>query len=243
MTLSQLRNQTLQRLNESTSSPAWWTAAMVDAAVNEALMAFVLLTLCLEKTATFTITGGNNFVTPMSTATDWFLPVRVRNAGGAKLYPGVIDDFHAESVDWQAQRAIPRKYAALGCNLLAFFPVEAENSSVSIVYAYSPTRLTGEDHVPAIPEEDHPALSDYALWRCEVKAGGADLASAAARLESFLNQAARRASQVRARNLAQGYDRIPTEISQADISRIIKEATRGFTSSRERRGDPVAALG
>lgn len=242
MTLLQLRNQTLQRLAESTSDPKWFTADMVDAAINEGQMLYVLLTLCLEKSATFTVTGGNNFVQPVAQAEDWFLPLRVRISGGAKVLPGTVGDFHAEERSWPAERDIIRKYAAMGCNLLAFYPVPAIDTAVTITYAYSPARLEDDADEPEIPAEDHPALSDYALWRCELKAGGADLANANSRLQSFLELAVKRGTQVRARNMGQGYDRLPSELTKADISRIIKEANSGPAGSRQRRGNPVAAL-
>jgi hypothetical protein len=50
------------------------------------------------------------------------------------------------------------------------------------------------------------------------------------------------AAQVRARNMAQNYDRVPTEITRSDISRIIKEMTSEPAGARQFKRDPVAAL-
>ncbi|MGH2360055.1 MAG: hypothetical protein ACRDGM_05875 [bacterium] len=223
MTLLQLRQRVLERLDEPSGAPVYYTAAEVNEAINQGLRVFVFLTLCLERTQALTLTAGQAFYSMLAQGafSDWFMPLRLR-AGAVKVLPSKLADFRLLNERWREESGTPARYACPGTDLLCLYPPPA-GGSVTITYAKSPTALTADGNTPEIPEEDHPVLADFAIWILRAKEGGLEFMAGDQGFERFWIASMARAEHVRKRSLAQGNDRMPVELTQFDMSAIVAE--------------------
>jgi hypothetical protein len=218
-----MRGLVLQRVDESTTTPESWTVAEVNAALNEGLQLFVLLTLCLEAKITFNLTANLVFYDPFAQISDWIVPLRVRS-NNVKVRPAKISELDALSSTWRTDTgATVQRYGTRGFSLLYVNPAPAgAGQSLELTYAQSPAALALDTDVPAIPEEHHPALVNFAIYRLRQKLGGSEFAKGLALFAEFLASVQKMGALVRARSLGQRYDALPIEISRQDISRLVR---------------------
>lgn len=232
MTLAQLRTRTRER-TDATGSTSYYTDAQVNGALNEGLRFFAFATLSVERTAAFTYTGGEPFVSILTDLPDFIVPLRVRVAASRKrLNPARLDEIAAldpawlqlyvEQDDEENDIAEPDRYMLLGCDLFGLFPRVNDDLDLAMTYAASPAVLTADGQSPEIEEEHHLDLIDYAIWRLRANEGGDELSAAADYLERFLQAINKVASHVRAKARAGQYDRAPLELELADISKVIR---------------------
>ncbi len=224
MTAAELQTLVLTRLGENPYDPKYYTAAEVLTALNQGQRLFSFLTLCLETTATFALAANTTFYHLLATYPDFIVPLRVRVAGGAKLSPARLEELDALDPDWQASTGSPLRYCVSGCDLLAVYKKPAApGASLDITYAKMAPVLPIYG-VPAMPEEDHLALADFAVPMCRAKEGGQEFAKVLPQFDRFLETVRNRADYVRRRNTARGYDRAPVELERFDTSQLLKGA-------------------
>ena len=225
MTVATLHDRTLGRLDDATG--AYYNASLVLEKLNEAERLFAFLTLCLEKTAALTVTANTPFFVLSGTFTDFLLPLRVKVQGGARLEPARLSELDAENEAWQKTTGTPTRYSMLGFYLFAINKQPSSGgTSLDVTYAQQATTLSNGTQSPAIPAEYHPVLIDYAVTALLAKAGGRAFLDSLDGLERYLAAATKCAAYVRARSLAQRYDRQPFEMRSFDRSRLI-ETIRG----------------
>ena len=227
MTVGDLQTLVLQRLGEDASKPVYYTGAEVLSALNEAQRIMVLLTLCLERTETFPLSVGTAFYRPRTVLSDWLLPLRVRLSGGARLRPARLEDLDALDSGWQARPGYPDRYCSLGFNLLAINRQPEGPASLVVTYAKTPTKLQGVAETPEVPTEYHQALADYAINRLRMKEGGQEFTKTTPYGDRFLADCRKLGEFVRARNVAQGYDLLPFELSRYDVSAAGRKQQNG----------------
>ncbi len=133
MVAADLQNRVLERLGDDPAVDQYYTPAEVLTALNQCQRMFVLFTLCLETTATLSLGGGLAFYYMLSKFADWLLPLRIRNALGAKVRPVRLSDLAALDASWSVQSGTPVKYALLGFDLLALY--KQDSSTITITYA------------------------------------------------------------------------------------------------------------
>jgi hypothetical protein len=78
MTLLSLRTRVQQRVDELATAPTAYTTAQIDAALNEGLRLFALLTLCVERTILVRAQPSQVFYRMLDLISDWLLPLRMR---------------------------------------------------------------------------------------------------------------------------------------------------------------------
>jgi hypothetical protein len=140
-----------------------------------------------------------------------------------RLEPSTLAEMCAENADWLTSTGIPDRYGCLGFDLLFLNRATTiPGIKLLIAYARSPVRLVEDPDVPEIPEADHEVLIDGALSLLRLKEGGQELAASLTYLGRFLEATGRRVRQVRARSLAQRYDKLPLELEHFDASRLLK---------------------
>ncbi len=231
MNVSQMVTRTLERLDEmdagAVSAVYYGGPGEVLAALNEAQRFFVLLTLALETTVSFPVTGATTFFSMRSTYQDWLLPLRVTLATGTRVRPARIDELDALDTGWQATPGIPARYAALGFDFFIVYPQYADTTNVNITYTRSPVPMAADADEPEIPEQHHPDLVDYAVYRVRAKEGGQEFAKGLPYFNRFLDGAQAYGKYVRARNLGSGYDKEPFELELFDRSKLMRMAAGG----------------
>lgn len=221
MNVTALEKRIFDRLEENPAAPTSFTEPEALAALNHAYFLFVFLTLCLEKTVTFTVTAATPFFGIRGTLTDYLLPLRL-TIGGVRIRPSTLADLDAVDYGWQAHAGAPSRYATQGINLVAITPQPAIDTDSLFTYAYIPVALVAGSDVPAIPEEFHESLVKFALVRMRLKEGGNEFQKVLPGLKDFLGDAAKLGNFVRARSIGRKYDTVPFELKAADLSRLMK---------------------
>ena len=224
MTVTQLQARVLERLGELSATPAYFKGFEVLAKLNEAQRFFALLTLCLEKTSSFSLDADTTFVHLLPSITDFLLPLRVRITAGARLRSNRLQDLDALKTSWQKTSGAPERYVLLGLDLFVVTPQPTTSTGLSITHAHAPAVLSNPSQSPEIPTEYHPALIDYAVHALRAKEGGQEFLKTLPLLNRFIEDAEQCAQFIRKRSLAQRYDRLPFELGSFDRSRLIRPA-------------------
>jgi hypothetical protein len=216
----------LTRVGEDASNPVYYDASEALTALNQAQRLFAFLTLCLETTGSMSLTAGTAWYTMLDTFSDWLLPLRIRVTGGGKVLPARVQELNALSTTWQAAAGTPERYCALGFELMAIYKQPGSGgTSLDVTYARSPAVMTSAS-TPEAPEEAHAALIDGAIPLMRAKEGAQELGKSLPFFDRFLQECQKHANFVRARNLAQRYDRQPFELQRFDKSKLIALAMK-----------------
>ncbi len=216
-----MRTRVGQRLNEG-AAPVFYPAAEIDAALNEAQRFFVLLTLGLEITSTWTVTAATAFFHMLGVFSDWICPLRITDSTGAKVRPATLEDLAALDPNWRTSPGAPVRYASLGADLVGIYQQPAGGGTVlSVTYAQAPATLAADGDIPAIPAEYHPRLVDYGIYRCRQVEGGQEFEKSLRYLDSFMDGATKYGAYIRARNIGSRYDKVPFELEAYDRSKLL----------------------
>lgn len=227
MTGEDLYERLLKRLNEDSATPVFYSISEALWALNAAQRMFVLLTLCLEATGTLDLDAGTAHYRLLSTFSDFLLPLRVRVAGsgGLRVRPSRLAELDALSPTWQAAAGTPERYACVGFDHFSIYKQPVGGTSLDVTYARCPGAIA-RSSTPEIRGEYHPALIDGAIPLLRLQEGGQEFRKSLRYFERFLKAAAKMGNYVRARNLAERYDRVPPDIERMDLSRLVKLATK-----------------
>jgi hypothetical protein len=218
VTHSELRTLTLQRAGQDPTASGYFTGAMATAALNRSLRLFVLRSLCVERTDTYTLVAGAAWSHVLTQFADFLLPLRLEYAG-ARLRPARLSELDALSATWQATAGDPERYSLAGLDLLAVYKQLAAGGTLSVLYAGAPERMSDDADVPEIPAEYHEDLVAGAIPLMRLAEGGQELDKALPGLKRLFDAAAKLAGYVRQRSLDLRYDRLPAELERYDLSR------------------------
>lgn len=219
MQLSAIRTRASERLNEGATGPVYYTAAELDAAINEGQRMFCLLTLGLEVTRTWTPAATLTKMLPIFP--DWIVPLRITDSAGATVRLSTLADLTSLDPAWVVTGgggSPLSRYVALGCDLVGVY---GTSGALNVTYARSPVPLVADGDVPEIPGEYHQNLVQYAQYRCRQVEGAQEFAKVLPLFAAFLDAAQRYAKTVRARNIGARYDRVPMELTLMDRSKLL----------------------
>jgi hypothetical protein len=226
MQLSDMSARVSQRLAEG-SAAAFYPKAEIVAALNEALRLFSLLTLGLETTKAWNVPAATTFFHMLTYYPDWIVPLRLTDSAGAKVRPSRFGDLTSLDSGWISSPtpAGPYRYVAEGADFVAIYPQPmAIGQVINVTYARAPLALVSDTDVPEIPQEYHPRLVEYGVYRVRQVEGGQEFAKTLPMLGAFLDGAQNYADYVRARNKGSRYDAVPFELSSFDRSALMKGA-------------------
>ncbi len=209
------------RLSEMLDDPfVYWTENEVRHALNQAQRLWCFLTLCLERTVTFTLTNAQAFYSIDDQVTDFLCPLRV-SFSGARLKSDTLHNLDLRDSTWRARPSNPTRYAQSGFDLLAVTPQTVTGTNtISFTYAAEPAELSLDSDAPEIPPDQQPHLVDIAYYILQLKVGGQELQNAAQYLKRGLAAAEKYASFVRAKSRGQLYDRPPLDLATYDKGRF-----------------------
>ena len=220
MTFGDLKTRTLTRAGEDATAPVYYSGGDAGKAINWAQRLFVLISLCLERTASFTLTSATTFYHVRDQVTDWLLPLQVTYTG-LKLRPARLADLDALDTTWPATPGDPQRYAIAGMDLLAIYKQLAAGGTLSLVYVPAPVRMSAAADEPEIPGEYQPLLVGGAIAYLRMAEGGQEFEKAKPALQALIEGAGRLGQYVRQRSLDLRYDRAPIELERFDLSRLL----------------------
>ncbi len=132
-----------QRLNEGQVGPTFYPTGEIIAALNEANRLFCLLTLGLEKTATWNVPSGATFFHMLGFFPDWIVPLRITTVGGAKVRPSRFEDLSSLDSQWISSPGAPYRYAAMGADFLALYQQPAGYSAGTVTATNGSASVAG----------------------------------------------------------------------------------------------------
>lgn len=200
---------------------AYYPAADMLAALNEAERLFCLLTLCLETTATFDLAGATAWYHVLAQLDDFLLARRIVNSSGYRLRPATIAVLDSLDTRWRQSPGTPQRYALTGMDVLAVYHQPASADTLLITYAQAPPALVNQTDVPAIRETSHFALANYAAYALRQPEGGQEFSKFLPYLNDFLDEATAVQKFVKAKNLDAHYEKAPFELEGMDRSRLL----------------------
>lgn len=216
----------------------YWTPAEITHAINVAQRLWCLLTLCLERTVTYTLsTDGRAFYLISDQIDDYIVPLRI-TFNGVRLRSATIHSLDLRSRTWRVTPGDPTTFVQHGFDLLAITPQPTSGTpALTLTYAAEPAALVSDNDVPDIAPDQQIHLEQFAFYFCRLKEGSQELANAVPVLNEFLDAATKYASFTRARSRAQMYDSYPFDLASFDRSRWeIKLRNQSVTKRSERKG-------
>ncbi len=221
MTVADMEARIWERLEQDPTAPVTPEPDLLHA-LNQALGTLALLTLCVEKTVTITLSAGVTFYGIRNLVTNYLRPLRLMSAG-ARLRPVRIADLDALNSGWQASAGAPTRYLSLGINLVGVYKQPPSDVAAQFTYAAAPVALILQTDTPVgVPEEYHESLIKFGLVWIRLREGGLELAKVMPLFAEFIADAAKLGAYVKARSVAAGYDSLPFAMEHFDASRMIK---------------------
>lgn len=236
MNLTALEDRVWERLEQDPDAPVT-PETEVRHALNQALYLLQLLTLCLEKTASLTLTAATPHLGIRGQLTDYLVPLRLTVAG-ARLRPITMQDLDSLDAGWQVSAGTPIRYGTRGINLLFVYRQPATDTTALLTYAYVPAALASGSDSPGFPEEYHESLIKFALVWLRLKEGANEFDKVLPLLGEFIADAKKLNAYVRARSLAAQYDTLPFQLKLFDKSRLMKSIAD--TAKGAANGKPTA---
>ena len=211
MNVTTMERLVWQKLNDA--GGVYYPSAL--GALNEAQRLFALLTLSLEKTATFSLPANTFSSQILPQLPDFILVRRIFNSLGAQLRPVTIAQLAALDSTWQLTTGTPTRYVTRGFNWIGVYPQPEADDTLSMVYARAPLALTGNDSIPEIRSVSHIALVNFAAWALRQPEGAQEFAKFAAYQADFMAEAKKVADLVRERNRDSGFETVePFELTR-----------------------------
>lgn len=224
MTRSELTSIVQKKIEEDAAqSFRWYTDQQIANALNDGLIIYSALTMCIETSIPIACSAGNAFYDVLNAEPRAIAVLRVTE-NGVRLAPDRIQAFKAGNNSWRLHPGPPERFAVVGANLLAAHPVPSSSSiTLSVTLARTAAVMLFGSSIPEIPEEEHFSLAEYAAWFLPTaKEGASEKANQC--LSRFLETVAVRIAQVRDRSNSRGYLTMPMPINKEAIQKLV-EAT------------------
>lgn len=221
LSLFELRLRTRELIDDEFGT--YCTDAEVDLALNAMQRLFVLLTLCLEQTFSFTLTNGVAFQDLSAQIGNFLVVLRVGYMG-LRVQPYTIHQLDMLSSTWRNTPGNPMKYIQAGFGqygVLAITPQPASGTNhLDLTCAREPVPMVLDSDIPEIPQEHQPFLPKGAAFWLQLKVGGIELQNAAQYLQEFLMDAQKYQAFKRSKSRAQLYDIKPYDLASFDMGRF-----------------------
>lgn len=177
MNFVSLQSEVFRRLDESSTSPVFWSAVDVKAALNEGYWDFCERTRLVSHEAEVTCVRG----VPFMDARAWsypFLGLRtIRSKTLAEpLRPTSIKHVDELENRWEMSSGPVRRVMIRGQYMLHVWPVPQIGETFRVSWTSMPPEMVFDQDEPEIPEEHHEALVCYALYDLRAQEGETALA-------------------------------------------------------------------
>lgn len=177
----------LDRLQESRTSPIFWSRAELLVFVNDGFLEFTLLAGQLTTEATYPLIGAKIQAVPITA----IALIHVSYAS-EMVEKSSVERFDRQNPNWESQYGILQKWSPCGLDkwIVDRHPTSATN--VSLTTLDSPETLEESSSIDMAPEYVE-ALIDYVFHMARFKEGGAEFQQAMEAYDNFQNKAGKRA--------------------------------------------------
>ncbi len=174
----------LYRLDESTSSPIFWSRAELLIFVNDGFLEFTLIAGQMVSENPMTLA---NFVNLQNVPTGAIAIIHV-SRNSVMVEKVSLEHLDREDPGWQSKSGTPREWVPVGLNHWIVDRTPLVNTVVSVTTLDEPALLAEDDDID-LAEEYVDALIDYVFHMARFKEGGAEFAQAVGDYDSFRNKA------------------------------------------------------
>lgn len=175
-----MQTEVFRRLHESSSSPVFWTATDVKAALNDGLEEISDSTEWYERQTTMNLWSGRTYQSLLGILPETTLAVRriFNNQTNRWLIPEDVRDLDERTyVQWENNQGEPQRWLIRGLWWLGIWPKPNGDSGTLRLYASSiPAAMSADSDEPAFPKEYHQGLIEYALYDLLAQDGESKLA-------------------------------------------------------------------
>lgn len=170
MDFSTMQTEVFRRLEESSSSPVFWTLAQIKESINKGYREIADATEYYEVNDTVPLTTAV-YAYDLTDASYSFSPTILtvkacyNNQTKRWMTSGTVRDWDAEFWQWEHAVGEPVQFTIRGLWWLQFDrAVSSTAGTVTVYYTAIPTDLSANSDTPGFPQEFHLALVDYAIY-------------------------------------------------------------------------------
>lgn len=168
MTFAEQKTEVFRRLNESSSSPTYWTESDVEGALNEGYAEISDVSEWYERNASISKLKNRTYYDLRTNLSDTFLaPRRCFNPQTNQW----LDPISVRTLDfktyrqWELNPGEPQKMFMRGLWWLGIYPkAGADSGTLQLYYTALPTEMAADGDEPAFPQEFHLGIVSYALY-------------------------------------------------------------------------------
>jgi hypothetical protein len=166
MTRSQIRDRILNALNESTSSPVFWTTAQLDAVIGEASEVLAEEAKAIRRTAFVGRQAGAIYYSTRGLAPDVMAITRIWLPDLNKRLTAVsIAELDGQNSTWPEATGDPEYWFPVSWDVFGIYPHPATSGGLLRVdYLAWPRTLLDDDDEPEFREADHDSLVMYGIY-------------------------------------------------------------------------------
>uniref|UniRef100_A0A6M3JY83 Uncharacterized protein n=1 Tax=viral metagenome TaxID=1070528 RepID=A0A6M3JY83_9ZZZZ len=163
MNFSTLKTRTLQKLNESTSSPNFWSLVEIGDFLNEGYSDLASITKIIETSATLSLVA-NQYIYSLDSSC---LKINrmYYETDDRIIKPATWADINKQDRWWnETSFDYPKFWVPISTQKIFLWPKPIENESSCITYYFSSlsTDMSDDNDTPAGPDVFHSALIDFA---------------------------------------------------------------------------------
>ena len=166
MTRGQLRDRILQALNESTGTPVFWTAAQLDAVIDEGSEVLAEEAKAIRRTAFVARQAGATYYSTRGIAADVMAVYRLWMPDLNKRLTAVsIGELDAQNATWPLATGDPEYWFPVSWDMFGIYPHPAVGGGIlRMDYIAWPKPLLDDDDEPEFREADQDALVMYGVY-------------------------------------------------------------------------------
>lgn len=166
MTREEIRNRILYQLDESTSAPAFYTAAEIDTLIDEAQEVLAEEAHGLVRTSFLPKSDGLQLVSLQALGDDVMAPLRIWDDNHRRLEYCGMQELDADRWRWwEVTSDFPWLWYPVAWNVLGIYPaIAAGTGTLRVDYLAWPTALADDSQEPDMPEPEHDQLVLYGVY-------------------------------------------------------------------------------
>lgn len=166
MTRAEIRDRILQALNESTSSPVFWSTAQLDAVIDEASEVMTEEAKAIRRTAFVGRQEGTLYYSTLGVAADLMAIYRVWLPDlNRRLTAVSISELDAQHETWSTVTGNPEYWFPVSWDLFGIYPHPASSGGLLRLDYYAwPRPLLDDNDEPEFREADHDAFVMYGVY-------------------------------------------------------------------------------
>lgn len=166
MTRGEIRNRILEGLNDSSTSPAFWSLSEIDGVIEEGKEILAEELAVIKRSALVPLREGTAYYYTQSIASDIMIPYRIYLTHlDRRLEPVTIDQLDRRHETWATVDGDPWHWFPVSWDIFGIWPVPASAGGVMrIDYLAWPDISLDDDDEIEFPESTQDALVIYGVY-------------------------------------------------------------------------------